>query len=264
MQIICQNGQLDFTFTESHIESSVLWERHCHARYEIIAVLEGDVNVILEGRSYRLTQHQSIIIPPLIYHTVTANQQGVYRRVTALFDMTAVPAVLRSAFQQKVDERVLFPSHQMDEITLLGEGEDAGFYEPLIQSLMVRLFYSAVLAKPSQGENETVEVDTFLQRVTQYVDEHLCEKISLDDLAAHTARSKSSLCHLFEEKMGISPKQYILQKKMALANKLIRDGMPPTSVAMQIGYQSYSTFYRVYGKHFQTCPSMESAGGSKD
>ena len=75
------------------------------------------------------------------------------------------------------------------------------------------------------------------------------EKILLDDLARHTARSKSSFCHLFEEKMKISPKQYILQKKLALAGKLIDEGVPRTAAAMQVGYENYSNFYRLCKKN---------------
>ncbi|MBR2432538.1 MAG: helix-turn-helix domain-containing protein, partial [Clostridia bacterium] len=72
--------------------------------------------------------------------------------------------------------------------------------------------------------------------------------ILLDDIAKYTSRSKSSFCHLFESKMNISPKQYILQKKLALASKLIDEGVPHTVAAMQVGYENYSNFYRLYRK----------------
>jgi methylphosphotriester-DNA--protein-cysteine methyltransferase len=66
----------------------------------------------------------------------------------------------------------------------------------------------------------------------------------------------SSVCHLFCEQMKISPKQYILQKKLALAGKLIHDGVPPTIAAIRIGYDNYSDFYRMYVKHFKKMPSQ--------
>ena len=220
----------------------------------MIAILEGDVSVVLEGRSYRLTAHQAIMIPPIIYHIVTANKPGTYRRMTALFDISAVPTVLQGRFGEKVREPITFSSEQMSELGEISQTEEMGFYSPLANSLMIRMIYNAIRATPP---TETHEPNDFLKQIIQYVDEHLCERIHLDALAAHTARSKSSVCHLFEEKMGISPKQYILQKKMALANKLIRDGVPPTQAAMQVGYQDYSAFYRAYRKYFQVKPSNE-------
>ena len=245
------------TYSESDIESGVLWESHCHALYEMIAVLEGDVSVVLEGKSYRLTPHQAILIPPITYHIVTANKPGTYRRATALFDISAVPEVLRECLEKKTRKPISFPSDQMDELGEIRTEEKPDFYKPLAHSLMIRMIYNTIRATPPSDLEEAHESDDFLKQIVQYVDEHLCEKIPLDTLAAHTARSKSSVCHLFEEKMGVSPKQYILQKKMALANKLIRDGVPPTQAAMQVGYQNYSAFYRAYRRHFQVNPSKE-------
>ena len=54
--------------------------------------------------------------------------------------------------------------------------------------------------------------------------------------------------------MGIPPKQYVLQKKMALANKLIREGISPTDAASELGYENYSSFYRMYVKQYGVMP----------
>ena len=41
-----------FEFIESQIDNNVLWESHCHPQYELIAVFEGDISIMIEGRSY--------------------------------------------------------------------------------------------------------------------------------------------------------------------------------------------------------------------
>ena len=76
---------------------------------------------------------------------------------------------------------------------------------------MIGIFYDA-LQSPEMPVK--VETDEFLQKALCYIDAHLHEKILLDDLALATARSKFSFCHLFEQKMKIAPKQYILQKSL--------------------------------------------------
>ena len=243
----------DLTYSESVVEAGPLWENHCHSLYEMIAVLEGDISVVLEGRCNRLNARQAILIPPITYHAVTANQAGSYQRVKALFDITAVPAVLRGCLEEKTCIPISFPAEQIDEFREIGTAENASFYEPLAHSLMIHLLYNVIRASSPpepQGSND------FLKQIVPYIDKHLYEKITLDTLAAHTACSKSTVCHLFEEKMGISPKQYILQKKMAMANKLIREGVPPTQAAIQVGYNNYSAFYRAYRKFFRVTPSM--------
>ena len=212
----------------------------------MIAVEEGDISVLLEGETHRLKEDQIIMIPPLFYHSITANEKGNYRRITALFDMDAIPKVLHKEFVAGARKTTIEAS-KIKRIKKICQSERQGFYAPLLQSLMIELFYDVLHSAPPLVE---IEADEFLQTALRYIDEHLHEKILLDDLAKATVRSKSSLCHLFEEKMKISPKQYILQKKLALASKLIDQGVPRTVAAMQVGYENYSNFYRVYTKCF--------------
>lgn len=246
---------------ESEVDIPVVWEKHCHTQYEMIYVLEGDISIMLEGRNYRLTENQTVIIPPLFYHTVTANKKGIYRRVTALFETDAIPPVLQPLMQKKNACLTVFSSRHGEELKRLCRESNSAFYAPLLQSLMVQLMYHDIQAEQTES---VVETDEFLQKIISYIDEHLSEKITLGDLAVYTSRSKSSVCHLFEQKMNISPKQYILQKKLALAHRWIDDGMSPTLAALQIGYENYSNFYRMYRNMFQISPSQIQREGNRE
>ncbi len=246
------NG-FEFEYIESKIDHPILWESHCHAKHEMIAVEEGDITVMLEGQNYRLQKNQILIIPPLFYHSVTANEIGSYRRITALFCIDAIPSVLQDEFTNQ-GRNTAIDASRIEKIKEICQKADASFYAPLLQSLMIEIFYDAFQMPQAPTK---IDADEFLQKAFQYIDQHLHEKILLDDLAKYTSRSKSSFCHLFEEKMNISPKQYVLQKKLALASKLIGEGTPPTVAAAQIGYENYSNFYRIYLKHFGTNPTKK-------
>lgn len=237
-------------YIESEIDHPILCESHCHAQYEMIAVADGDVTVMSEGQKYRLQKNQIIILPPLLYHSVTANEEGSYRRITALFSLDAIPRVLRDEFADRESCTAIDAAH-IERIKDICRSGDSEFYAPLIQGLMTEILYDAVRIPQAPAK---IETDEFLRKAFEYIDRHLHEKILLDDLAEYTSRSKSSFCHLFLEKMNISPKQYILQKKLALASKLIGEGIPPTSAAVQVGYENYSNFYRIYMKHFGSSP----------
>lgn len=243
-----QTDDFQIEYIESEIHHSILWENHCHARYEMIAVMDGDISVLLEGQACRLQKNQIIIISPLVYHSVTANGTGSYRRITALFGGDAIPTELQ-ALLAKQGKSALTSPVQLEKIRKLCQQKEQAFYVPLMHSLMIELLYDTLQVS---AESVPLETDAFLQKSLSYIEEHLHEKILLDDLAKHTSRSKSSFCHLFEEKMKISPKQYILQKKLAVASKLIDEGVPHTVAAMQVGYENYSSFYRLYWKHCRT------------
>lgn len=242
-------------YLEKEIENTILKENHCHSQYELIAVSEGHINMMIEGRLYHLNADQAILIPPLSYHTVTASKKGVYKRVTALFDHEAIPEVIKNKLSNNMPVAIVFPTDQIDNLKRACQAENPEFFTPLVDSIMVLMMYESMEASPVDNENNVV--NELLFQILSYIDNHLGDKISLDELAAYTARSKSSICHLFQEQMNISPKQYILQKKLALAAKLIRNGTPATVAAMQIGYENYSDFYRIYLKYFQKAPSKK-------
>ena len=238
--------QFTLEYIQSAVDHPVLWESHCHMQYELIGVAEGDITVMLEGRNCRLTKNQAIIIPPLAYHSVTANKKGTYRRITALFSIDTIPPALQPEFMKRKTDGIIFPFHYAEKLKALCQAGNRAFYAPLGESLMIQLFYDAIQESQNLAE---VKTDDFLEKALQYIEQHLHEKISLDQLAKHTARSKSSFCHLFAQKMNISPKQYILQKKFAMASKLIDEGTPHTIAAIQVGYENYSSFYRLYCKN---------------
>ena len=248
-----KTNNFEVKYIESEVEHPILWESHCHAQYEMIAVADGDITVMLEGESYRLQKNGILIIPPLFYHSVTVNGNGSYRRITALFDPDAIPEALQNAFAGH-GRSVTVASHRIEELQEVCLAADQEFYAPLLQALMIRTLYDALQTPQSTNG---VERDEFLQRTFEYIDAHLHEKILLDDLSQYTLRSKSSFCHLFEERMHVSPKQYILQKKLALAAKLINEGTPPTVAATRVGYENYSNFYRLYLKKFQETPKKD-------
>lgn len=249
MRYSLKADEFHLEYKESKIYPSVIRERHCHAQFEMIAVLDGNVAVMIEGQEYRLQKNQLVIIPPLCYHSVTVNGGEMYRRVTALFDTGAMPDALRPGFT--VSNILVSSSEHIEKLKALCQNENAAFYAPLAKSLMIQILYDKLEAKRST-EGKT---DEFLQKAILYIDQNIDKRIRLADLAKHTSRSESSFCHLFEEKMHISPKQYILQKKLATASKLLSEGVPPTVVAIRIGYDNYSNFYRMYLKHFGKNPT---------
>ena len=241
-----------FEYKDSTVEGELLWESHCHARYEMIAVIEGDITVIFEGKPYRLKGGQCAVISPLSYHIINANRQGRYRRVTALFDTEAIPAPLRSSFFEGKKEIYILSFPQGEALAEICESEDAALYAPLAESIMVQLLYAIY----KMGRTApTAQVDETLAKMLSFVDAHLCEPIRLSEIAASAALSVSSVSHIFREKMKISPKQYILRKKLALASKLIGEGTSPTDAALFVGYEDYSNFYRMYRKQFEKKPT---------
>lgn len=241
----------EINYSSERVESTLLREVHCHAQFELIAILEGEITVRLEGSSYRLKSNQCAVIPPLAYHTVTANRKGDYRRITALFDSSSLPISLEKCFEGASLHISDISSAQIIRLKSVIEEENESFYKPLADSLMIQMLYDCI----KSTEKPTSAVGEQMKRIIEYIDANITKNITLEDLADCISVSKSSISHIFKDNMQVSPKQYILQKRLALANSLIRSGIPPTTVAIQVGYDNYSNFYRMYKKYFEESPA---------
>ena len=247
-----KTDKFDLHYRSDIIDNTLLWESHCHARLEMIAVIDGSVSITLEGRDHKLSHGEAIVIPPLCYHAISANKKGSYERLTVLFDQSAIPSVLRDSFSTGEIASCSLETHILSELQRVCSVREKEYYLPLADSLMIEALYE--LSSSSRAPSESKSDDT-LGEILSYIDLNLSKMITLDDIATHTSRSKSSVCHIFEERMKISPKQYILQKKLALATQMIRSGIPPTSAAPRVGYDNYSNFYRLYKKHCGHSPT---------
>ena len=107
----------------------------------------------------------------------------------------------------------------------------------------ILLLLSVAVPKETMTDEETV-----ITRVIEYLNLRLDREISLDELAQHFFVSKYYLCHAFRKHTGVSVFNYLNAKRIAKAQHLLEMGEPATSVAYQVGFRNYSSFYRTFCK----------------
>ena len=83
-----------------------------------------------------------------------------------------------------------------------------------------------------------------------YIDEHLDERLSLNELAAKTGLSVWRFCAVFRQHAGVSPRRYIWRQRLQKVQSLLADGESPASAALMLGFYDQSHLCR----HFKnTC-----------
>ncbi len=83
-----------------------------------------------------------------------------------------------------------------------------------------------------------------------YIDEHLDERLSLDELAAKAGLSVWRFCAVFRQHVGVSPGRYIWGQRLQKVQSLLAGGESPASAALLAGYYDQSHLCR----HFKnTC-----------
>lgn len=84
-----------------------------------------------------------------------------------------------------------------------------------------------------------------LQRVIDYMNQHLHQEIQLADLAKVAEMSQFYFCHLFKQSTGTSPYQYLIRQRVERAKQLLRHGeMAIAEIALECGFSSQSHLTR--------------------
>jgi AraC family transcriptional regulator len=98
--------------------------------------------------------------------------------------------------------------------------------------------------------------------VHDFVEEHLHERIALDDLAAVASLSRCRFVRRFRLSTGTSPYVFVLDRRVARARLLLtRTGMPLSVVALRCGFADQSHLTRVFRARVGVTPGRFRARG---
>lgn len=82
-----------------------------------------------------------------------------------------------------------------------------------------------------------------LRNVLAYIEAHLAYPITLSDLAGEAALSEFHFARMFRQSMNMAPHQYVMQRRMALAQQLVcYSSRSLSDIAMACGFSSASHF----------------------
>jgi AraC-like DNA-binding protein/mannose-6-phosphate isomerase-like protein (cupin superfamily) len=116
-----------------------------------------------------------------------------------------------------------------------------------LSELITRMLLLFIL-RIQTGDSETfVKVNDLFRKAKLYIDKNYAEIESVDDICKNVYVSKYYLIHLFKEYTGKTPMQYVLQKKIDIAKKLLSTTtIPIYSIALRAGYEDSNYFCKVF------------------
>jgi len=93
-----------------------------------------------------------------------------------------------------------------------------------------------------------------IDKLQRYIEEHLQETISLYDLASHVGYSPYHITRVFKELLGISPFEYIRNRRLSVASYELSEGKKVIDVAFDFVFGSPEGFSRAFSKTFGVAP----------
>ena len=119
-----------------------------------------------------------------------------------------------------------------------------------IYFLLQRKFLERV-ANPKQLKRERL-----VFKILDYLNEHYAENLSLDKISEHFFISKSNLSHYFKRETGLSPIQYIMQRRIGEAQSLlVETSLPIQEIEFQLGFNDSAHFSKMFKKYVGVTPN---------
>lgn len=95
-----------------------------------------------------------------------------------------------------------------------------------------------------------------MERTIDYIESHLCEDITLDELAAMAHLSKFHFHRVFQAMVGDSIMEYIRLRRLTLAGQQLRQTRKRVvDIAFDYQFSSHETFCRAFKKTFGVTPT---------
>lgn len=246
------------------------FERHTHKMFELIYVIKGRGRYVVEGAEYPLLPGTVLLLRPYEYHYVCPEQSCPYERYVVHFDEeisfeseSTLACFRDDRFgagvyfpKDSLDEAVLHAFESLDTVPRFTEDESrllpAGTV--MVRSIVTQILLLLGAARPSEPVAPQKDL---LFGVIGYINEHLDESLTLDELSKRFFVSKYHLCRAFRQHTGTTFLSYLTTKRIVAAQQMIKEGVPVTEIAYRVGFRDYSSFYRAYRKQTGSAPAWE-------
>lgn len=232
-------------------------ERWLDGKLKTEARNQGDIAVIPAGISQRcnwntLAQFTILAIAPTLLEQVGQD----------LVNCDRIELIPHYMAEQDILIQGIFSALRQE----LEFGKIGGYLliDSLKTTLAIHLLRNYCTAQPRLSSYTDGLSKSKLQQVREYINEHLHEEVKLIELAAIAQISPYHFLRLFKQSMGITPHQYILQRRIDKAKYLLEQTeLSIAEIAVRVGFCDQSHFTRCFKRLLGITPKQFLSGRSQ-
>ena len=228
---------------------------HSHDFCEIIFVADGRGTITVGTNTYNVRKGDVIIYNADLFHeeeSSSAYPMALYFMGLGGLRLTELP--VNHLLPPDLD--FIYPAGKQAEVfasyfeRMIPEFEKKEpFYAEITQNLaMAMLMHTFRLVNEHNKEaNQLLQSNANIRQAIAYIDSHLSENLTLDEIARQCHMSKFYLSHQFTQTQGISLSKYILKSRITHSMRLLRDTMTPVKdISEAVGFNDVAYFCRAF------------------
>lgn len=263
--------KIERLFGQNEFPVRVSWQRIVSAKpfamgqhnaIEFQFIKRGQGTYFVNGRQYPLRKYSLLVIFPHQVHYFIPTPGGYIEKLLLLFSWQRLRPILGAAYF-KPD----FPPHlrlsENEAVTLElilnrireEKARRETYWTEIIEAeLKTFVFYVRRLSlrpQPPPRENPVVS------QLIRYLEQRYAAPLNLAGVARQFGFSASYLSRLFKTYSGVGLKQYILQRRITEARRLLatRPEFRTAAIAEEVGFEDFGAFNRAFKRAAGLTPS---------
>nr|WP_086938351.1 AraC family transcriptional regulator [Thaumasiovibrio occultus] len=239
--------------------SQFAFKRHYHLDYHIGLVTEGQQHYYYRGARHYAGPGQVVLLPPdEIHDGQAATRQGYQVKIFDiepewLHSQAGLPAKPVGFKAHNIDDWALYQQlgflhDKLQDQQFSSLGRDCLNWESF-STLFARYATMSSTAEHALGQRSLAQLRDFMEA-------HISEKITLEQLAELCQLSPTQFLRQFKKATYMTPYAYLARLRLERAMQLLRRGQRSTEVAHQVGFYDQAHFVKAFKQTFGITPSQ--------
>jgi AraC-like DNA-binding protein/mannose-6-phosphate isomerase-like protein (cupin superfamily) len=217
---------------------------HLHRGFELLFLVDGEMEVIISQRSHHLKSGQFLLILPYEIHSFITKSHS--RAEICIFSPDYVPTFQRMIENSSLENPIFNLSLEANALisrTLFKDSSNL-----LEQKACLYLLLSELMGQTSLIKSEKQDPE-LLHKLLTYIQDHFTESISLKSIAGTLGYSYNYLSKYFNTHMSMSFVDFLNETRVNYAcYLLIYTEKNITDIAFRCGYENIRSFNRNFVK----------------
>lgn len=221
------------------------FQTHMHRCFEIVLVLEGELNMRIENEYYPVRKNDLVLIKPNIIHNYTTLEGKHSSCIICVFSADMIAAISVALTKYKVPEFIYHWTPELYKNLFLNmdKARDLATEKGFLYTIC-GLFYQQLdfVTEDTQIRDNDLIRDVFI-----YMENNLSGSCELINCANELGYNQSYISRRFKSIVGMPYYAYVQKVKIDHACYLLQNTQDSImSVASQCGYMTISSFNRTF------------------